>query len=206
MTLWLRTVQAKSSLPRDAREYPFGLPLVRTLDAIEFTAPVTLLVGENGSGKSTLLEAIAAAADAITVGSDGVEADPDLQPARRLAQHLRLVWSRRTRRGFFMRAEDFLGYVRRLQALREALARDADEMSARYAGRGLAEKLARMPMAGSLAAMRDRYGEGLEARSHGESFLDLFQARLQPGGLYLLDEPETPLSPIKQLSLLRLFH
>jgi predicted ATPase len=32
----------------------------------------------------------------------------------------------------------------------------------------------------------------------------LFQARFVPGGLYLLDEPEAPLSPLRQLSLLAL--
>jgi predicted ATPase len=30
----------------------------------------------------------------------------------------------------------------------------------------------------------------------------LFQARFVPGGLYLLDEPEAPLSPLRQLTLL----
>jgi predicted ATPase len=42
-----------------------------------------------------------------------------------------------------------------------------------------------------------------DGRSHGESFLDLFGARLGDG-LYLLDEPETPLSPHRQLTLLAL--
>ena len=39
-------------------------------------------------------------------------------------------------------------------------------------------------------------------RSHGEGFLDLFRARLVPNGLYLLDEPEAPLSPLRQLAFL----
>jgi predicted ATPase len=34
--------------------------------------------------------------------------------------------------------------------------------------------------------------------------LKLFQSRLIPNGLYLLDEPETPLSPMKQLGFLSL--
>ena len=38
--------------------------------------------------------------------------------------------------------------------------------------------------------------------SHGESFLNLFQARFRPSGLYILDEPEAPLSPLKQLTLI----
>jgi predicted ATPase len=40
--------------------------------------------------------------------------------------------------------------------------------------------------------------------SHGESFVRLFQQRFVPDGLYLLDEPEAPLSPMRQLALLGL--
>lgn len=39
-------------------------------------------------------------------------------------------------------------------------------------------------------------------KSHGESFLALAQNNLQPNGLYLFDEPETSLSPQRQLTLL----
>jgi predicted ATPase len=52
--------------------------------------------------------------------------------------------------------------------------------------------------------MQRMYGEGLDARSHGEGFLSLFQERFSGPGLYLLDEPEAPLSPNRQLSLLAL--
>ena len=58
------------------------------------------------------------------------------------------------------------------------------------------------PLASSLAAMERRYGADLDANSHGQSFLKLFQSRFVPGGLYLLDEPEAPLSPQSQLALL----
>ncbi|HSL72538.1 MAG TPA: AAA family ATPase, partial [Longimicrobiales bacterium] len=47
------------------------------------------------------------------------------------------------------------------------------------------------------------YGD-LDARSHGEAFLKLFESRLVPGGVYLLDEPEAALSPQNQLLLLAL--
>jgi predicted ATPase len=49
-----------------------------------------------------------------------------------------------------------------------------------------------------------RYGEDPDARSHGEVFLGLLASRLVPGGLYLLDEPEAPLSPRGILQLLAL--
>jgi predicted ATPase len=57
-------------------------------------------------------------------------------------------------------------------------------------------------MRASLAALESRYGVDLDANSHGQSFLKLFQSRFVPEGLYLLDEPEAPLSPQSQLGLL----
>ena len=39
-------------------------------------------------------------------------------------------------------------------------------------------------------------------KSHGESFLSMFENSFRPGGLYLLDEPESALSPQRQLTLL----
>src|SRR5438093_4116789 len=58
------------------------------------------------------------------------------------------------------------------------------------------------PLQASIAELEKRYGAQLDANSHGESFLKLFQSRFVPGGLYLLDEPEAPLSPQSQLALL----
>jgi ABC-type thiamine transport system ATPase subunit len=38
--------------------------------------------------------------------------------------------------------------------------------------------------------------------SHGEAYLTILQIQLQGKGIYLLDEPEAALSPLKQLSLM----
>lgn len=200
--LLLRSVEVHRFRPwPDA--FPFSVPLIRDLDRIEFRSPVTFLVGENGCGKSTLLEAMACAASAVAVGSEGVGSDPTLASLRELAKDLRLAWSRRTHRGFFMRAEDFFGYARRLAATRRELESDLDEVKRDYAGRSpTAQAYARAAYEGQLGALRQRYGEGLETRSHGEGFLALFRSRFVPGGLYLLDEPEAPLSPLRQLSFL----
>jgi len=179
--------------------YPFALPLVRNLDTLTFGAAVTFFVGENGTGKSTILEAIAAAAGSITVGGEDVGADETLAPARRLAKHLTLSWRKRTHRGFFMRAEDFFNYARRTARL----VREFDELAQEFErdGRGDWQRAKGMAL-GERASLVARYGEDLSHRSHGESFLQLFQARFVPGGLYLLDEPDTALSPQRQLAFL----
>jgi predicted ATPase len=59
-----------------------------------------------------------------------------------------------------------------------------------------------VPAIRSLGEMEQRYGKDPDARSHGEGFLHLFQSRLVPRGLYLLDEPEAALSPQSQLAFL----
>jgi predicted ATPase len=183
--------------------FPFTVPFCETLDRLEFTSPVTFLVGENGCGKSTLLEALACAVGSITVGSESVGRDRTLDAVRPLAETFKLTWSSRTQRGFFMRAEDFFGYVRVMAQKRQELARDLEETERQYADKSrTAQMYARAAYAGQIDAMDRAYGDGLDARSHGEAFLDFFQARFVPGGLYLLDEPEVPLSPLRQMSLL----
>jgi predicted ATPase len=186
--------------------YPFSVPAVRARPTLAFGAPVTFFVGENGSGKSTWLEAIAAAAGIPAVGSDDVARDPTLGPARALARQVKLVWSgARTSRGFFLRAEDFFGFTKRLAQLRAELVARVGELEEEYAAgdrSAYALGLAQGPARASLADMERRYGVDLDANSHGQSFLKLFQSRLVPGGLYLLDEPEAPLSPQSQLALL----
>jgi len=66
--------------------FPFDVPVVRSLDEVEFTAPVTILVGENGSGKSTLLEAIGSSASLPTIGAVSIDRDETLAAAHDLAR------------------------------------------------------------------------------------------------------------------------
>lgn len=183
--------------------FPFDIPLLQTLDTLLFDKPVTMFVGENGTGKSTLLEGIAAATGSIAVGAADIAGDPSMEHARALAKRMTLSWKVKTRKGFFLRAEDFLNFSRRIKAIREDMKRNLDEVAEEYKDRSaFARGLASMPYLRSIAEMERSYGADLDARSHGESFLHLFQARLVSDGLYLLDEPETPLSPMKQLSLI----
>lgn len=185
--------------------FPHTVPAIASLQRLDFVSPVTFLAGENGSGKSTLLEAIACAAGSITVGSESVATDPTLHAVRQYSRSLRLSWSKRTKKGFFMRAEDFFGYARKMSEMRAELERDLRQVDHDYHDRSpLARDLAKMPYAGQIGALQRSYGDGLDSNSHGEGFLKLFQQRFTGPGLYLLDEPEAPLSPTRQLTLLSL--
>ncbi len=201
----LRAFHIQPILAEQRGRFPFNIPAIRGNTEILLDTAVTFLVGENGSGKSTLLEALATAVGAYTVGATELMQDNTLVHAQELAGYLKLVWSIKTRQGFFLRAEDFFGYVKRLAQMEAELQAEIRRVDREYNGRSnQAKNLARMPFAGQLHQMRQQYGRDLNTYSHGESFLELFQSRLQPNGLYLLDEPEAPLSPTRQLTLLSL--
>jgi predicted ATPase len=195
--------KSRSAEAGDDGAFPYSVPAVRTLTTLDLSAPVTFFVGENGSGKSTVLEGIAAAAGLPAVGGADVADDATLAAQRQLARSFRLTWSQRTRKGFFLRAEDFFGFTKRLAQMRVEFAQRLAELDEEYRDRSAyAKALAQGPARASLADMERRYGVDLDANSHGESFLKLFRSRFVPGGLYLLDEPEAPLSPQSQLALL----
>jgi predicted ATPase len=54
----------------------------------------------------------------------------------------------------------------------------------------------------NLREMKKNYGEDMQAFSHGEAYLKILQTRIGDKGIFLLDEPEAALSPLKQLSLI----
>ncbi len=160
-----------------ANEFPFSLPLVRTLD-LQFRHPVTFFVGENGTGKSTVMEAIAVLCRLPVSGGSrnelGANHGPDTVSP--LAPALRPAFRRRPTDGYFLRAE-LQAYFASLLDARRA---DPDFWGDPYARYG---------------------GRSLHTRSHGEAFLAILQNRIS-SGLLLFDEPESALSPQCQLALL----
>lgn len=186
--------------PTEHRDFPFTVPSIATLPMLDVNVPVTLFVGENGSGKSTLLEGIAAAAELPALGVSEVASDVTLSQQRRLGDALRLAWRPRSRQGFFLRAEDFFGHLR-MQARTDArILREKAEFFGQRVDHEAAAAGGMHVDEWNAANHLRRY----DSRSHGESFIDVFSTRVRPRGLYLLDEPEAPLSPKKQLELLRL--
>ncbi|HEY7357590.1 MAG TPA: AAA family ATPase [Ktedonobacterales bacterium] len=202
--LHLQAIQFAAHDARQGAAFPFSIPSIAALadTRLAFSTEVTFLIGENGSGKSTFLEGLACAIGSITVGSEQVETDPSLQHARLLAKSMKLSWTRKTRRGFFLRSEDFFGYAKHMKQVREELEQDLRAVQEDTTLSPEARAYGSLPYAREIADMQRRYGESLDAYSHGESFITLFQSRFVPDGLYLLDEPEVPLSPMRQLAFL----
>lgn len=199
----LREVSYQNKKQELSYMYPFNTALMKSFTKIVFDSPITILVGENGTGKSTLLEAIACATESITIGDTDINTDREFECARKLSKYLRLSWTVRTNKGFFLRAEDFINYMRKLHMIMEDMKQEIQESDNRFSGRTQhVRNLARMPYMRSLYEMENMYNGELEAKSHGESFLEFFSSRFIPNGLYLLDEPETPLSPMNQFAFM----
>lgn len=197
----LRKIDLKDFNKSD--RFPFNIPVLKQFNSLQFKSSVTILVGENGSGKSTFLEALASSVGLPAIGGESLEDDASLVHVRELADSLKLTWNINKHRGFFLRAEDFFNFTKRISKLKAGMKERLKEIDDEYSGRSmLAYMKARSPYLGSIGELEDKYGEDLDANSHGESFLKLFQSRFVPEGLYILDEPEAPLSPLRQLSLI----
>jgi len=192
----------RAGVLREPDRFPFTIPFFRALARLDLRARVTFLVGENGCGKSTLLEGMAAGVGAVAAGGRDLERDPTLTGARAIARAFRCQRARHPRTTLFLRAEDVFGFTLRVRRDIEGLGEVEDELRDALREGSWGQRLATGAAAGQRAALIRRYGAEPDARSHGETFLHLLQQRLQPRGLYFLDEPETPLSPTRVLALL----
>lgn len=169
--------QIQTDFNLDEHAYWHDIPAVRALDTLKLTRPVTIFVGENGSGKSTLMEAIA-----VNYGMNAEGGGKNFNFATRashsgLCDELILGKLYVPDDTFFLRAEGFYNVATQIEDLDEGL------------------------------DLLDSYG-GISPheQSHGESFLTLMQSRFRDRGLYLLDEPESATSPMRQMSMLTIMH
>jgi predicted ATPase len=183
--------------------FPFNIPAVQFAKNIELNKGVTIFVGDNGSGKSTLLESIAYKLNFPLIGGgikhherSGFEASEMIEP------FLEINWKRETFRGFFFRAEDFSDFVNSVENENKKIAIDLSELKGQVDD-SIIDKMSES-MNYNLREMRKIYGANMQAYSHGEAFLKILQTRIGEKGIFLLDEPEAALSPLKQLSLLSL--
>ncbi|MBN1648554.1 MAG: AAA family ATPase [Spirochaetales bacterium] len=157
-------------------QYPFSLPLLATLRQMEFSKPVSIFVGENGSGKSTIIEAIARACRIHIWEGNGKSRASYNMYEKKLHRHIRPEWTNGAVPGSFFGSRIFNNFV---ESLDNWASTDPGVLS--WFG-----------------------GSSLMTQSHGQSLMSFFESRYKIKGLYILDEPETALSPKSQIRLLKL--
>jgi predicted ATPase len=156
--------------------YPFSHRIFQETRGLEFTAPVTFFVGENGTGKSTLLRAMAHKCY-IHIWKDTDRIHLDKNPYEEMLYRFMAVeWADKVVPGSFFSSELFTHFAQNVDEWAET-----DPEMLKYFG-----------------------GKSLVAQSHGQSLMSYFRARYRLKGLYLLDEPETALSPANQLVFVKL--
>jgi predicted ATPase len=200
-TLELR--ESRQDRRQGRTDFPFTLPIFAAFEALSFTHPVTFFVGENGCGKSTLLEIIGAGLRLSSLGQTAIDQHPLMATAREAVRAFRFVRSHPIKHGFYFRADDVTGFLQSVQQNDRAHQEIAAELASTVPEGWGRTRAVGMAEAQS-AALKSRYGNDPFARSHGELYLDLFRSRITAPGLYLMDEPETPLSPTSQLALIAL--
>lgn len=165
----------KSRVP-DAEAYPFCLPLFRAEFTLGFDLPITIIVGENGTGKSTLLEGIAAMA-----GYDDAGGGKGYRPI----DHSAAIEATGGDLAVALRASWLPkitnGWFFKAESFFSV---------ARYLDRAAVEADARPP--------------DFLSHSHGEGFLRFFDERCRRQGIFIFDEPESALSPSRQILFLQL--
>ncbi|MBR1216729.1 AAA family ATPase [Bradyrhizobium sp. U87765 SZCCT0131] len=158
--------------------YPFCLPLFASGFELQFDKAITVIVGENGTGKSTLLEGIAKLAGYDEAGG-----------------------------GKGYRPVDHSG----------ALDKSGGELAPALKASWLPKitggwffraesffSVARYLDAAAIEAGRGSGPPNFLSHSHGEGFLRFFEERCDRQGIYIFDEPESALSPNRQVEFLKL--
>ncbi|MDQ0271405.1 AAA family ATPase [Cytobacillus purgationiresistens] len=177
-TQFIRKVELKRELIPSFEAFPFHLPVMRNFEELSLHPNVTYIIGENGMGKSTLLEGVAIALGFNPEGGTLNFNFSNYDSHSPLDQYLRIIKGfDRPSDHFFFRAETYYNLATNIEELDRELS-TAPKIIDSFGGKSLHEQ------------------------SHGEAFFAAFMNRFTGHGLYILDEPEAALSPLRQMSML----
>jgi predicted ATPase len=175
---YLKRIWLEPSRIANREAYPFCLPLLKDDFELSFDRAITIIVGENGTGKSTLLEGIA-----VLAGYDEAGGGKGYRPLdhSEALEEMGGQLSTALRASWLPKITN--GWFFRAESF-FSVARYLDE-----AGRD---------------AFSGPPPPDFLSHSHGEGFLRFFQERCQRQGIFIFDEPESALSPSRQIEFLKL--
>jgi len=174
---YLKRVWLDPARVTDPEAYPFCLPFLQNKFELSFERSITIIVGENGTGKSTLLEGIA-----VLAGYDEAGGGKGYRPVdhSNALEKMGGELSRALRASWLPKITN--GWFFRAESF-FSVARYLDEAAIGTPGPPPPDFL---------------------SHSHGEGFLRFFEERCQRQGIFIFDEPESALSPSRQIEFLKL--
>lgn len=191
--------------------YPFQVLSKHGLRRLDFE-PVTILYGGNGSGKTTALNVIA---EKLKLGRDtpynrsnffeDYTRACDFEILKPVPKYSRIITS-----------DDVFDFILNLRNLNDGISQKREELFEEYLENKYAhfqmkslddyDQLKKSYMAKTKTQsryVRNNLMDNVREHSNGESAFLYFSEKIQDNGLYLLDEPENSLSPLRQQELLK---
>lgn len=191
--------------------YPFGVLSAKGLTEIVFE-PITILYGGNGCGKSTALNVIA---QRLNLSRDTLYNRSNFFENYLSLCHYDLK-GRLPAQSRIITSDDVFDYMINLRGINQGVDLRREEIFAEYYEqrehpyqlKSLEdyEELKRVNQARHMTQSRytrANLANNVPEQSNGESALFYFTNKIGENGLYLLDEPENSLSPMKQLDLVQ---
>src|SRR6266446_9639800 len=175
---YLRRVWLDAARVRAPAAYPFCLPFLGDNFELSFDRAITIIVGENGTGKSTLLEGIA-----VLAGYDEAGGGKGYMPVDHTDALEKMGGKLSTALRASWLPKITNGWFFRAESFFSV---------ARYLDK---------------AALDDPFGPpppDFLSHSHGRLFLRFFEERCRRQGIFIFDEPESALSPARQIEFLKL--
>lgn len=183
--------------PLNNNQYPFNLSLFQNAINLNVKAPVTLFLGENGSGKSSLLKLLQAKLSLFKIQlPEYIKEDKFDDKSVFLTPSLGKI------RGFYFESLTFINYIDYIKDEINSSKENIERVNVEYKNKSnYAKQMAKSPYTKTISELENMYSKDLAKSSHGEAYLDFFASRIKDNQLYILDEPETPLSIQNQLTL-----
>lgn len=214
------------TFPDEAREFDFFLAQKRTcydsfypyqilskhrFERIDFE-PITILYGGNGTGKSTALNVIA---EKLTLARDSVFNKSNFYPDYLKMCSAELL-ERLPRESRIITSDDVFDYMLNIRCLNEGIDNKRETLFDEYLETKYShftlnslddyDQLKRVNSSRRLTQskfVRSELMDNVREHSNGENAFRYFTEKITENGLFLLDEPENSLSPLRQQELVK---
>ena len=202
--IYLKSFKLSLHTVNNPNAYPYNVFRKITGEVLVFHN-ITVVYGNNGSGKSTLLNLMAnklkiTGAEEITNNSHNIypldyisECSYALGENKSDGESDQLPYN-----SLYIKSEDILYEIKKIQ--QEAVLKEGYLYQHSRLGY-TKERLEELKHSSQMYKQMKIMNFSNEKYSNGETSMQIFDEYLVPNGLYLLDEPETSLSPTNQIKL-----